>query len=276
MLEKSHIRGLVAFMSYETALSLLRVNLRLFSNDEEMPLGFSVWADDHFVVHDELRFGALNLSFRCTNETCINYIYGFSTYEELGKHLEEHHSQRSSILPIINQEDHIPQNETPITCPDIEDDSALDADFVYVSFDAGSAQKRKAQKQPARRRTNKRRNGGDVIKPDRQKDPCLRCKILKKEVRLRLLDAWNKAKFDSAMTRLPVNNALNKVLTRKETTGKFLGVSEAVPIALRRYSFLVCCTPSLMDPPYLMGGMHKADQYLTVVRFPISVPRAVH
>lgn len=179
-------------MSLESAISQLRDQLEVLSSEREVqeePKGYNAWVQNHFDIRDELRFSTPNLCFRCSNETCIHYIYGFSTPEELGKHLKKHCIRTSSAPPIINQEDPVAQHQAPLTRSDLLDHSGLDPDFVYVSFDSSSAQKRKAQKQPARRRKKQRRSGGDAIKPDRQENPCLRCKILKKEVPLRLLDA---------------------------------------------------------------------------------------
>lgn len=166
----------------EAAISQLRGQVRGLLNETEIPTGYKAWAQVHFDIHDQLRVNTSNLCFRCSEKSCIHYIYGFSTIDELRKHFGERHRPISSAPPIINQEDRLLQNQTPITCQDILNDSDLNADFVYVSFDSSSVQKRKAQKQPAGRRKDKRRSGDEVTKTGRQKDPCLRCKVLKKEV----------------------------------------------------------------------------------------------
>lgn len=90
-----------------------------------------------------------------------------------------------SLSPRTNQEDHLPLESTCASIPDTLDEPAPDADFVYISFDAGTAQKRKDPIQPARSK-KRRKNGSrcNDVKLFRDRVPCLRCKILKKEVRL--------------------------------------------------------------------------------------------
>jgi hypothetical protein len=126
----SQLSLLTSLMPRESAISQLRTQLERLSNPEEIIMGYSAWAFDHFDFHDELRFGALNLCFRCTNETCIHYICGFSTSEELGKHLDVHCSQRPSALPLSIKRIMLHRTRLPKLPRTIVDDSALDADSM--------------------------------------------------------------------------------------------------------------------------------------------------
>jgi len=159
------------------------------SDNVEKPHDFDAWMLDHFDNHDELRFQTLYLCFRCSEKSCIHYIYGLPTPELLEEHVKAHRTGGSSQAFHSSHADVIPQNEDPISHQDGSDEPAPDADFVYVSFDSGSAQKRKPQKHPSSR-SSKRRKRSEMAKPDRHRNPCLRCKILKKEVKFLILRAW--------------------------------------------------------------------------------------
>jgi hypothetical protein len=103
------------------------------------PSEYDAWIRNHFDIHDEeIRFGKSHLCFRCPEKSCLHYIYGFPTHKALGEHLKEHENGTSLPSLSISQEDHMTQNDTPITHGDGLDESTIDADFVYVSFDSGS------------------------------------------------------------------------------------------------------------------------------------------
>jgi hypothetical protein len=196
---------------------------------DEAPVGYRAWIKDRLDLDDELfsSTGISDLSLRCSAKTCIHYIYGFSHLKSLKKHLEESHHQILSTPASISQ-DSSPPSPKPATISNSLDDLAPEGDFVYVSFDSGSVQKSKAHRQPARCRKRKRRNdnGSDLIKPARQSDPCLRCKILKKEVRPYLFYDCRKADSYSAMTGILAGNVPQKAIRIMQTIGKYLDALE--------------------------------------------------
>ncbi len=157
------------------------------------PHGYGHWVSKHTSneVFLHSNGGRSNLSFRCPKFYCTYYIYGFSTVEKLCKHLDEEHSQRSNYPAIVQQEQ--PHSSAPNDALSLSDEApqepVVSTEFVYHSFEDGVATKRKVPNSPSHVKRFKKttEQERDNVKLVREKGPCMRCKVLKKQVYMRLL-----------------------------------------------------------------------------------------